>query len=222
MTPPTDTDRAPWEIEIRDRGSQPPAPAPEGSPHRRRGASGRLAVLALLGAACFVATVAILGWLTGGGDEEPTDEAAPTSAPITFAPRDDATTTTAAPTTTTTSTTTTAPTTTTAAPATTAVPASSGTGSVPALSSSYGGGWVAMLTSVPYSSGTARLEAAYAEVRRVAPQAVAARGEDWASLGDGYWALVRTGFGSAAEVRSFCAGADTSRTDCSARELRRG
>ena len=79
-----------------------------------------------------------------------------------------------------------------------------------------------MLTSVPYSSGTGRLEAAYAEVRRVVPQAVAARGDDWSSLGDGYWVLVRTGFGSAAEVRSFCAGADTSRTDCSARELRRG
>lgn len=220
MTPPTDTERAPWEIEIRDRGSHPPAPAPppERPPDRRRGASGRLAVLALLGVACFAATVALLGWLTGDGEEETAGEAAPTSAPITFAPREDATTTTAAPTTTTSTTTTstTAPPTT-----TTAAPAASGTGSVPALSSSFGGGWVAMLTSVPYSSGTARLEAAYAEVRRVAPQAVAARGDDWASLGDGYWALVRTGFGSAAEVRSFCAGADTSRTDCSARELRR-
>lgn len=232
MTPPTDTDRAPWEIEIRDRGSQPQRTQLPREPQRQSGASGRLVALVVLGVACATAALALLGWLTGDGDQD-TAPKAPTSttSPITFEPRLDAPVT-AAPTTTTTTvattTTTTAPpaTTTTAPPATTTVPATaapaSGTGSVPGLPSSFGGGWVAMLTSVPYSSGTSRLEAAFAEVRRVAPDAAAARGEDWSSLGDGYWALVRTGFGSAGEVRSFCAGIDTSRVDCTARELRRG
>jgi hypothetical protein len=227
MTPPTDTRRAPWEIEIRERGSAPPStpagpPGPDGG--RRRGAGGRLVALVVLGVACFAATVALLGWLTGGGDDEAAEGDAPaTTTPITFAPREDAPSTTAEATTTTTtstSTTTTTTPTTTSTPPTTATP--SGTGSVPALSPSFGGGWVAMLTSVPYSAGTGRLEAAYAEARRVVPDAVAARGEDWASLGDGYWAVVRTGFASAAEARSFCAGVDSGRVDCAARELRRG
>lgn len=231
MTPPTDTDRAPWEIEIRDRGSQRPQAPRE--PQRRRSAPGGLVALVVLGIACVAATLALLGWLTGDGDQDTAQEApTPTTSPITFAPRLDAPAAAAPATTTTTTVATTAittapPATTGAAPpATTTAPATaapaSGTGSVPALSSSFGGGWVAMLTSVPYSSGTSRLEAAFAEVRRVAPDAAAARGEDWSSLGDGYWALVRTGFGSAGEVRSFCAGIDTSRVDCAARELRRG
>lgn len=218
MTPPSDTDRTlPWEIEIRDPGSQPPTPPPR----RRRGGPGaRLVVLAVLGVACFVATVALLGWLLGGADQEATDQAA-TSTPITFAPRDQTTTTTAVPTTTTTvpTTTTSAPTTTTTAAPTTTAP--SGTGSVPALSPSFGGGWVAMLTSVPVSAGTSRLEAAYAEVRAVAPGAVAAEGDDWSSLGDGYWVLVHTGHASADDVRSFCAGVESSRIDCAPRQLRR-
>jgi len=221
MTPPTSTDRAPWEIEIRDPGSEP-SPAPV---RRRGGGPGRrLLALLVLGVACFAATVALLGWLLGGGDDAAEDASSPTTSPITFAPREQSsttdapTTTTTPPTTTTTSTsttTTTAPTTTTAAPA-------AGTGSVPTLSrSSFGGGWVALLTSVPYSAGTARLEAAYAEVRGAAPGAVAARGEDWASLGDGFWVLVETGpFGSESEARAWCAGLRGGRTDCAPRQLR--
>lgn len=219
MTPPTQTGRPPWEIEIRDRPSSPP---PE--PPRRRGPGRRLVALAVLGVACFVATVALLGWLlTGDGDDAP-EAAAPTTAPpITFAPRDQ-TTTTPAPTTTTTAptTTTTEATTTTTAPPTTTTAASAGTGSVPALSASSGGGWVAMLTSVPYSAGTSRLEAAYDAVRPSAPGAVAARGDDWSSLGDGFWVLLQPGFGSEAEARSFCGRVDASKTDCAPRLLQRG
>lgn len=218
MTPPTDTRRAPWEIEIRDRGSEPPLPPKQ---PRRRGAGRRVLALVVLGIACFLATIGLLGWLLGDGDDD--ERTTPsTSAPITFAPREQEPTTTAAPTTTTssTTTTTTSTTTTTTAPTTTVAP-SAGTGAVPALSRSFGGGWVAMLTSVPYSAGTARLEGAYAEVRGAAPGAVAARGEDWASLGDGYWVLVEPGpFGSEAEVRAWCAGLGGGRTDCAPRQLR--
>lgn len=220
MNPPTQTDRPPWAIEIRDR---PPSPAPV-PPPRRRGPVPRLLALVVLGVACFAATVALLGWLLTDEDDV-TDAVAPTTTtPITFAPRDQ-TTTTAAPTTTTT---TEAPTTTTTAPPTTTTPTTTAppapaTGSVPALTTSFGGGWVAMLTSVPYAAGEARLEAAWAEVRGFAPDARAARSEDWSSLTDGYWALVVPGpFASEADARSYCAGVDPTRSDCAARQLRRG
>ena len=221
MTPPTQTGRPPWEIEIRDR---PQAPAPE-PPDGKRGSGWRLLALVVLGIACFAATVALLGFLLGGGDDEAVDESAPpTSTPITFAPRDQTTTTaeptTTAPTTTEATTTTTPPTTTTVAPTTTAAPGAS-TGSVPALSASAGEGWVAMLTSVPYSAGTSRLEAAYAAVRPSAPGAVAARGDDWSSLGDGFWVLLQPGFGSESEARSFCDRVDSDKTDCAPRLLQR-
>ncbi|HET7718494.1 MAG TPA: hypothetical protein VFK43_00915, partial [Acidimicrobiales bacterium] len=61
MTPPTETERAPWEIEIRDRGSQVPPPGPVDPGRPRRGAGGRLVALVVLGVACFAATVALLG-----------------------------------------------------------------------------------------------------------------------------------------------------------------
>lgn len=217
MTPPTDTRRAPWEIEIREPGSEPPVPV---GPSGRRGAGWRLLALVILGIACLVATGVLLSWLLGGGEEE-TDGASPaTTTPITFAPREEASTTTAAPTTTATTTTTAAPATTTTTAPTTTTPAST-TGAVPALSRSFGGGWVALLTSVPYAAGTGRLEAAYAELRGAAPDAVAARGEDWASLGDGYWVLVETGpFASEADVSAWCAGLRGARTDCAPRRLR--
>jgi hypothetical protein len=80
-----------------------------------------------------------------------------------------------------------------------------------------------MLTSVPYSAGEARLDAAYQEVRRFAPSARAARGEDWGSLSDGFWVLVEPGpYGSEADARAFCSRVDRSRSDCTARQLRRG
>lgn len=224
MTPPTET-RPPWAIEIRDPAPAPaPAPGPDPS---RRGPGRRLVALVVLGIACFVATIALLGALLDGGDDA-TDEAAPTtSTPITFAPRDETTTTlSSAPSTTAppeTTTTTAPPTTTTTAPPTTTAAPAPATGSVPALSTSFGGGWVAMLTSVPYAAGEARLEAAWQEVRRFAPRARAARGEDWGSLSDGYWVLVDPGpFGSEADARAFCAGVDRSRSDCAPRQLRHG
>jgi len=218
MTPPTGTDRAPWEIEIRDGASPDPEPAPP----RRRGPGWRLFALLVLGVACFAATVALLGWVLGGGDDAEEGAAPTTTSPITFAPRDDSPATAPPSSTTSTSTTTTSTSTTTTTTPTTTTAPSAGTGSVPALSrSSFGGGWVALLTSVPYSAGTARLEAAYAEVRGAAPGAVAARGEDWATLGDGFWVLVETGpFRSQAEARAWCAGLRGGRTDCAPRQLR--
>ena len=220
MTPPTQTGRPPWAIEIRD--PVPPAPpAPDPAPPRR-GPGRRLLALVVLGIACFAATVALLGVLLGDDADPPEASAPPTTTPITFAPRDQTTTTvSSAPSTTAPpeTTTTTVPTTTTAPP-TTAAPS---TGSVPSLSPSFGGGWVALLTSVPYSAGEARLDAAYQEVRGFAPGARAARAEDWASLTDGFWVLVEPGpFASEADARSFCAGVDTARSDCAPRQLRRG
>lgn len=216
MTPPTDTQRAPWEIPI--RAPEPGAPEPE-----RPGVGRRIAALAVLGVLCFLATTALLGWLLGDrdGDDAP-DEATPTSTPITFAPRDQAPTTTAPPATSTTTTTSSSTTTTTAAPTTTtAAPAPEpSTGSVPELAASHPGGWAAMLTSVPYSAGAARLEAAYAEVRGQVPGAVATRGERWSSVADGYWVLLEPGpFASAEAVASFCASVEGSRTDCAPRRL---
>ncbi|HEU5084852.1 MAG TPA: hypothetical protein VFU14_16040 [Acidimicrobiales bacterium] len=217
MTPPTDTQRAPWEIPIRE--PEPGAPEPE-----RPRVGRRIAALAVLGVLCFLATTAILGWLLDdGGTDEALEDQTPTSSAITFAPRSDASSTTAPPatSTTTSSTTTTAPpTTTTAPPTTTTAPPGAGTGSVPELSASYGGGWAAMLTSVPYSVGTQGLEAAYAEVRGAVPGAVATRGERWSSVADGYWVLLEPGpFASAEAVESFCASVEGARTDCAARRL---
>ena len=219
MTPPTDTPTAPWEIPIREPQVGPPEPRP---PRVGR----RLAALAFLGVLCFSATTAILGWLLDdGGSEGALEDPTPTTSPITFAPRSDASSTTApSATPTTTSSSTTSSTTTTAPPPpTTAAPGAgsgTGTGTVPELSASYGGGWVAMLTSVPYSVGTQGLEAAYAEVRGAVPGAVATPGERWSSVADGYWVLLEPGpFASADAVESFCASVDSPRTDCAARRL---
>lgn len=218
MTTPTDTPTAPWEIPIREPQTGPPEPRP---PRVGR----QLAALAILGVLCFVATTAILGWLLDdGGSDEALEDPTPTTSPITFAPRSDASSTTAPPatstTTSSTTTTTTPTTTTTAPPTTTTAAAGAGTGSVPELSASHGGGWAAMLTSVPYSAGTQGLEAAYAEVRGAVPGAVATRGERWSSVVDGYWVLLEPGpFASAEAVESFCASVDSPRTDCAARRL---
>lgn len=109
---------------------------------------------------------------------------------------------------------------TTVAPTTTEAPAPSGTGSVPALSTSFRG-WVAQLTSVPYSAGTDHLESSWQMARSAAPGAVAARSDDWSALQDGYWVLLDPGpFASADEVRAFCASAGLDGDECLARELR--
>lgn len=132
----------------------------------------------------------------------------------------DSTTTTSAPTTSSTSTTspsTTAAPATTSAPTTTAVPSS---GSVPTLSPSFRSGWVAQLSSVPTSAGSSSLEAAWERVRSDAPDAVAARSDEWPSMRDGYWVLVDAGpFASEDDVRSFCAGIGRSGDACLPRML---
>ncbi len=216
----------PWAIPIRD-------PATE----RRRlpGGVTRVAALALLAVAMFTATVVVGAQVLTDGEDSASVGDAPGARPDESggidrrSVRADASTSTTESTTTSTSTTTTSTTTstststttTTAPPTTTTAP--TGTGSVPELAASSGGGWVAMLTSVPYSAGTARLEAAYAEVRAYAPDAVATRAERWSSLADGYWVLLEPGpFASADDVRSFCASVDHRRGDCAPRELRRG
>lgn len=215
MTTSTDTGRAPWEIPIRE--PEPGDPGQEPS-----GVGRRIAALVVLGVVCFLATTAILGWLLGDeGTDETASDPSPTSTPITFAPRDEASTTAPPQTSTTTSSTTTTTTTTTAPPTTTttAAPARA-TGSVPELAASHPGGWAAMLTSVPYAAGTSGLEAAYAEVRAAVPGAVATRGERWSTVADGYWVLLEPGpFASADAVESFCASVDSPRTDCAPREL---
>ena len=230
------TDVAPWSIPIREPGAAGAAP-PE---RRRSGGAGRpdlsrTVALVLVGVA-VLALVAVIGaeLLTDGdgGETRAADVASPDeSAGLDAgsvrvdgdATADETTTSTTASTTTTS---TTAPTTTTtqAPPATTTttrptVPTS--TGSVPALPASFRGGWVAQLTSVPYSAGTARLEAAWEAARAYATDAVAARSDDWTSLRDGYWVLVDPGpFSSADDVRSFCAAAGhADRDDCLPREL---
>ncbi len=174
-------------------------------------------------------------------DELATDGSTTTSAPTTTRPTTTSSPTTTGPTTTgptaTTGPTTTAPATTgpttsdrtgtrgatTTAPATT-TGATTGSGSsegstgrVPALRDDFAGGWVAQLTSVPTSAGTARLEQAWDDVRGEVPDAVAATSDEWDSLRDGYWVLVDDGpFASSDDVRAFCAGVAV---ECLPREL---
>lgn len=229
---PTRTSEAPpWSIPIREPAAVAVAPTTDRRP--------RLLGLALL-AVAVLAVAALVGTLlldrdsgtttgdTAQADPVDTDERAgldveairPTSTTATTAPSTTApaTTTTAAPTTTAA-----AP----AAPATTTTTASAartgpnGTGSVPALSTSFRG-WLAQLTSVPYSAGTAALADEWERLRAAVPDPVAARSDDWSAFRDGFWVLVDPGpFRSADEVRSFCAAAgfDGDGT-CLPRELR--
>lgn len=232
----TRADVPPWSIPIRE----PEATGPRAERRHPVGAGrrpdlGRMAGLVLLAVAVLALTVVIgAELLTDDGGGEPraadvgtSDESAGLDARSVRAEgesaADEATTSTTASTTTTSTTATTTSTTQAPPPPTTttrpAVPA--GTGSVPALSSSFRGGWVAQLTSVPYSAGTARLEAAWEVARGYAADAVAARSDDWTSLRDGYWVLVDPGpFSSADEVRAFCSAAGhADRDDCLPREL---
>lgn len=92
------------------------------------------------------------------------------------------------------------------------------TGSVPRLSSSFGGGWVAQLTSIPQRSGVDRLEEAWATLRADVSDAVVAVSDEWSSLRPGYWVFVHAGpFGSAQQAADFCEQVDR---ECIPRELR--
>lgn len=96
-----------------------------------------------------------------------------------------------------------------------------GTGSVPALSTSFRG-WLAQLTSVPYDAGTDGLADEWQRIRGAVPGAVAARSDDWSAFRDGFWVLVDPGpFGSPDEVRAFCSSAGfDGEGACLPRELR--
>lgn len=117
------------------------------------------------------------------------------------------------------------PTTTSASPRSTttspAVTASTRPGSAPMLSSSFNGGWIAQLTSVPASAGPDAIEAAWSQARSDAPGAVVARSDDWSSLQPGYWVVVSSGpFADVDDVRTYCASIPPdARTDCLARQL---
>lgn len=232
-------DAPPWSIPIREAAPAGPAGGSAGS--------GRTVALAMLALGVFVLTVVVGTRLldsdsgttsgdadagevasldeSGGIDRDAVDAAAKTSTTSTTS----IATSTTSETTTTTETTPVDPTTTIAAPATTAVPvtttpartAPNGTGSVPALSTSFRG-WIAQLKSVPYDAGTEALAEEWERTRAAAPGAVAARSNDWSAFGDGFWVLVEPGpFSSADDVRSFCASAGlTADGACLARELR--
>lgn len=217
-------DAPPWSIPIRE-------PAVASQDHRS--GSRRGVALVALAVAAFVLTVVLGSQLLGADDPGTTsrgagadDVAGPEPAGIDAASVTTETTTTTAPTITQTSapepTTTSAPPTT-AAPSTTvaARTAPNGTGSVPALSTSFRG-WIAQLESVPYAAGTDGLADEWERTRVAAPGAVALRSDDWSGLGDGFWVLLDPGpFSSAEDVRSFCSsvGLDDDGA-CLARELR--
>ena len=228
----TRTDGAPpWSIPIRE----PRTTAPQGE-HPGRG---RTVGLALLAVGAFLLTVAlgsrVLGDDDSGAASGDTAQADPVRADESGgidadAVRPETTTTTPTSTTALTTTTTVAEsTTTTATPDTTVAPsttvaartAPNGTGSVPALSTSFRG-WIAQLKSVPYDAGTDGLAEEWERTRPTAPGVVAARSNDWSAFGDGFWVLLDPGpFGSAAEVRAFCASAGLDGDgECLPRELR--
>lgn len=228
------TDAPPWAIPIREP-SVAPAEAGEPTLVDRLGGERsdvvRLAALGLLAVAVFAATVVIGAQLLtdGGGQTRAVDriDAEDVTGPESRRVRvdteadaeDEPTTTTTSSTTSSTSSSTT--TTTTTSTTTTRPPAPSGTGSVPTLPSSFDGGWVAQLTSVPYAAGADRLDASWETARGYAPDAVATRSDDWSSLRDGFWVLVEPGpFASADDVRAFCAAVDhAGEGDCIPREL---
>lgn len=224
-------DEPPWAIPIRE-------PTVARTPWLP-GGLGRVAGLALLGVAIFAATVVIGAQLLTDDGADGTRAASvsdPDTDPDTAddgsddvdarSVRAEAEETTTSSTTSTSSTTTSSTTTstsTTTAPTTTAPPIPAGTGPVPALSSSFRSGWVAQLSSVPYTAGTSGLEAAWEEVRAYAPDAVAVRSDDLSSHADGFWVLLDPGpYSSDDAVRSFCASVDHSRGHCEPRQLQRG
>lgn len=227
---PRGADPPPWSIPIRE----PAVVAPEG----RRTSPARAIALVALAVAAFLLTVVLgsrllgddgRGTTSGGAasDEVALDQTGGLDAGSVAADTTATTSTTTAPTTSSSvphSTTTADPATTAAsaaAPSTTVAPAPSGTGDVPALSTSFRG-WIAQLTSVPYAAGADGLAEEWERVRASVPGAVAARSDDWAGLRDGFWVLVDPGpFSSAEQVEAFCASAGFDGGGaCLARELR--
>jgi eukaryotic-like serine/threonine-protein kinase len=94
-------------------------------------------------------------------------------------------------------------------------------GSVSLLDGSFRGGWVAQLTSVPTSAGTAAIEAAWREARSYAAGAVVTRSDEWSSLEPGFWVILAPGpFDGPEDARAYCAAIDhRAREDCIPREL---
>ncbi len=84
-------------------------------------------------------------------------------------------------------------------------------------------GWVAQVSSVPSSAGGSALARAFETVRATVPDAVILRGGEWASLRDGFFVVVETGFTSAAAAVDGCdASGRTGRDECFARFLTQG
>lgn len=217
-TPDPDQETPPWIIPVRDPDPSVAAPSSPGL--------GQALGVLLLGVVAFtVAMVFGAGALvedrdagTAEGSVEVAGDGAeadgdPTTPPTTTTP---ATASTSTPVETTTTSTTSTSTTSTTSSTTTTV-AATGTGSVPRLSASFDGGWVAQLTSVPQRSGVDRLEEAWDSLRGDVPDAVVAVSDDWSSLRPGYWVFVHPGpFASADQAEAFCEDVDR---ECLAREL---
>lgn len=224
-------DAPPWSIPIREPATVEPAEPPSGASRAR--------ALAVLVVVVFAATMLLVSRLfdhggsgttaddsgqsrwTEGAVAETTTSTVASSTTTETTVADTTTSTTEASTTTTVPPTTTAPPPTTTMAVRTARTPPNGTGSVPALSTSFRG-WVAQLRSVPYDAGADGLAADWERTRAVAPGAVAARSSDWSAFGDGFWVILDPGpFASADDVRSFCASAGlTADGACLARELR--
>lgn len=216
------TEALPWAIPIRDGPSDSTMRSAPSDPLRP-------VMLGVLLVAILAGVVVLASGVIGGdgGDDDPaatevageTADARVETDPTTSTTADDATTTTSSTTSSSTTSTTTSTTTTTAP--TTSTTAAPSPGSVSQLSSSFRGGWVAQLTSVPTSAGSEAVENAWSKARSYASGAVVTRSDDWSSLERGYWVVVDAGpFESADEVRAFCASvAHGEEADCLPREL---
>lgn len=224
---------APWAIPIREASSPAPAPAPEpadGSSPFRAASYLVIAVAVLAGIVMLAAQVLVSDGADNDLASERTDA---TSAPDAGdRPADDelsdavvgsTTTPSTVPSDSTAPPTTRAPATTSTTRATTTTtrpPTAPSSGSVPTLGSSFRSGWVAQLSSVPMSAGTASLESAWAKERESADDVVATRSDEWPSLQDGFWVLVDPGpFESEEDVRSFCGRIGRGRVECLPRML---
>lgn len=220
---PRDDDAAPWAIPIREGRA---AAAPRRDPLRP--------VLVGVIAIAVLAGLVVLGAQVLGGDGDAEAAAVPESESEVAGDdivADETTTTTfavPAPTPTSvpsTSSSTTTPTTTTSttapAPTTSTTVAATSSGSAPRLSSSFSGGWVAQLASVPGSTTSDQVDTAWSQSHRDAAGAVVARSDGWSPLSPGFWIVLDPGpFRSADDVRAFCdriGRAD--RSDCLPREL---
>lgn len=233
---PSAADAPPWSIPIRE--PKPTAPAADRPDRRRTAGLAALGVVVLV--AGSVVGARVLDDEDSGAASGDTAQAEPVGTdgsggidPDAVRSEDTTTTSTTSPTTVapTAETTVPLPSTTTAAP-TTAAPAPTtmafaartgpnGTGSVPALSTSFRG-WLAQLKSVPYDAGTGGLADEWKRARTAVPGAVAARSDDWSAFRDGFWVLVDPGpFASADDVRAFCTSVGlTGDGECLPRELR--